>query len=135
MTTTARMTAAAQATGLQRLLIRLDGALCAALGLGLALGAGPIGTLAGVDAPAVIAGLGAGTALWGAFLLYSAAQPWFDRRLVAVAAVANVIWVLGSIALLFGAGLPLTPIGFWGIAAQADTVALLALAQFYALRR
>jgi hypothetical protein len=49
--------------------------------------------------------------------------------------VLDILWVLGSIILLFGGSLPLTLAGKWTIALLAEAVATFAILQTIGLRR
>lgn len=52
-----------------------------------------------------------------------------------LAVVLDVLWVAGSVALVFGGLLPLTTAGIWIIIVLAEIVAMFALVQFIGIRR
>ena len=49
--------------------------------------------------------------------------------------VLDVLWVLGSVALIFSNQIPLTVAGKWAVALVADVVALFAVLQYVGVRR
>jgi hypothetical protein len=120
---------------LGRLVVRADGFLCAAMGALMLAGAGPISAFLGLESllPTVLVG---GLLLpYGLGLIWLANRPTIERAMVLTPAFLNVLWVLGSVAILVGGTPSLTPGGWWAVALVADGVGLLALAQFYAARR
>jgi hypothetical protein len=118
-----------------RTILRADGALCAASGVLLLAGAGPIASLAGLDGPLGVVAVGAFLLPWGAGLLWLAGRRPVGRGLLLTVAVVNILWVIGSAAIILGGTPALSTLGTWGVALVADVVALLALAQLYAFRR
>lgn len=52
-----------------------------------------------------------------------------------LAVILDVLWVAGSIALVFGGLLPLTKAGIWIVIVLAEIVAVFALVQFIGIRR
>jgi hypothetical protein len=120
--------------GLLRLALRADAIFCLATGAISLVEAQPLGALLGV-APLALSILGAVVAVYGAFLLYTAAQAQISRRIALVALVLDAIWVIDSLVLLIGGWLPLTSAGMWTIGLVALAVATLAELKFFGLRR
>lgn len=52
-----------------------------------------------------------------------------------LAVILDILWVAGSVALVFGDWLPLTTTGIWIIVVLADIVAVFAILQFIGIRR
>ena len=127
--------------GLLRLALKLDAAATGALGVLVLLAAG---TVLGDQRPFVLL-LGTPLALLvplGLFLVAYAAFVWGvgDRRRINrtgawVVVVVNLLWVLGSVALVVAGWLPLTALGAAFVLVQGAAVALFAVLQFLGLHR
>lgn len=127
--------------GLLRLALKVDAAASGALGVLMLLTAGVV---IGVQRPFMLL-LGTPPALLvtvGLFLVAFAAFVWIIgtrekiNRTSAWAVVgANLLWVLGSVALAVAGGFPLTALGVAFVLVQAVAVFLFAVLQFLGLRR
>jgi low temperature requirement protein LtrA len=84
---------------------------------------------------AYLALLGIACLLYAGLLFYIASRPAIDPRLVWMNIAVAAVWVVGSIVLLFGGLLPLTPAGWWLVAGIALAVDALAVAQYIGLRQ
>ncbi len=115
--------------------VRADAAFCAVCGVSLLAGAGPIAAFLGWNNSLGVMALGGGLLVYAAELLWMTRKQPAGRGLVRMVMLLNWVWVLASVVIL-ATGVPaVTPGGWWAIAGQADLVALLALAQGYALRK
>jgi hypothetical protein len=120
---------------LLRLALRADAIFCIATGvIGLAA-AQPLSALLGIQPPLALSILGAIVAVYGAFLLYTAAQAQVSRRIAIAALVLDIVWVIDSAVLLIAGWLPLTSAGTWTIGLVAVVVAALGELKFFGLRR
>src|SRR5687767_2121232 len=98
------------------------------------LAAGPIEAATGIPA-ALLQPLGVVFLVYAAGLAYTASRPTISRAAARAIMLLNFGWVALSVAALIFGWLPLTPAGFWVVAAQAAAVDLLAVAQYLGLRR
>jgi hypothetical protein len=114
--------------------LRVDGLICIVAGAIALLDCRGISDFLGVDGAAVLAAIGAGTLLYGAWLAWRtrAAVP---RRIVRNIAIANVIWVVACIAMLALGTPAFSTRGIVLVEIVTLVVALLAAVQFIALRR
>jgi hypothetical protein len=119
---------------LLRLALRADAIVCITTGAISLVAAQPLGTLLGVS-PLALGILGAVVAVYGAFLLYAAAQAQISRRIALITLVLDAIWVIDSMVLLLTGWLPLTSAGMWTIGLVALAVATLGELKFFGLRR
>lgn len=119
---------------LLRLALRADAIVSLATGAISLVEAQPLGAMLGLP-PFALSILGAVVAVYGAFLLYIAAQPQISRRIVLAALVLDAIWVIDSVVLLISGWLPLTSAGMWTIGLVALAVATLGELKFFGLRR
>ncbi len=119
---------------LGRIALRVDGLVCIVSGAVALIGCREISDFLGVDGAAVLAVIGAGTLLYGAWLAWQtrAAVP---RRMVRAIAIANVIWVVASVGMLALGAPAFSTRGIVLIEAVTAVVALLAAVQFVAYRR
>ena len=104
-------------------------------GLFFLLGAAPIATFLGLDMPMMISFLGVDLLVFAAIVYKVATASPINRTFASVIIALDVVWVIGSIALIFGNFIPLTTGGKWAIAIIADIVSLFAIAQYIGLRR
>ncbi|HEU5097612.1 MAG TPA: hypothetical protein VFU22_01115 [Roseiflexaceae bacterium] len=119
---------------LLRLALRADAIFCLALGAISLVAAQPLAAMLGIPALALDI-MGAIVAVYGAFLLYTAAQAQVGRRIALAALVLDVIWVIDSAVLLIAGWLPLTNAGMWTVGIVALAVVALAELKFFGLRR
>jgi hypothetical protein len=120
---------------LLRIALRADAIFCIAAGaIGLAA-AQPLSALLGIQPPLALSILGAIVALYGVFLLYTAAQAQVSRRIVVTALVLDIVWVIDSAVLLYTGWLPLTSAGMWTIGLVALAAAAFGELKFFGLWR
>ena len=79
----------------------------------------------------LLAALGCGLTLFAVYLLWVARRPVPPASML-VFGVIDLLWVAGSVAFVLARVLPLSAAGTWTVAAQADVVAILAVAECYA---
>ena len=118
---------------LPRLALQADGAVCAALGTTLALGASPIAAFTGLPLAATL-GLGLALIPYGVGLFLRARRH-SDRRTLLTIAALNAVWVVASGLMLLTGWPALTTGGNWAVGIVALLVADLAAVQCYAARR
>jgi hypothetical protein len=118
---------------LGRVTLRADGLTCTVAGAVALLGCRPISRLLGVDGALPVAIIGAGGLLYGLWLTRQTrtAPP---RQLVRAIAVANVIWVIASLAALELGTPAFSTSGRVLVACVTAIVALFAAIQFLAYR-
>lgn len=109
-----------------------DAATCLGAGLLCTLAAAPLAGLTGLP-PGLLRGAGLFLLPFAALVFWSSLMP--AAPVVGAVAAANVLWVLAGVGVLLGAGLPVTPLGYAFVAAQAVVVAVIAGLQFRDLRR
>lgn len=125
----------APASDLARIVLRVDATVATASGVILIAGARPISDFLGVGSAVGLFVLGAVSLPYAALLLIAAGRSVIERRSVLVPAALNISWVVGSIALLVIGTPAFSTGGRWAVAVAADVGAMIALAQFIALRR
>lgn len=118
---------------LLRGVLRLDGIFSMISGAALAAASAMLTGLTGLPIQLIL-GIGLALIPFGALQLWASAQPRIDRRVAWFCIVVDDLWVLGSLALLFGA-LPLTSIGWWFVLVLALGVGGIGGAKFIGLRR
>jgi len=96
---------------------------------------GPLGQFMGVELPALYIVIGASLVVFSAGLMLNARREDISLIEAKISTVMDVVWVLGSIVVLFSPGTGLTLEGKWVIGIVADIVALFALLQYIGLRR
>jgi hypothetical protein len=130
-------TQAGRSTGsnLLRYAVRGDAIFSIATGAICLADAQPLATLLGIQPPLALQILGAVLVLYGAFLLYTAAQAQISRRIVIAAIALDLIWIIDSAILLVSGWLPLTSAGMWTIGLLAAAVVVVAELKFFGLRR
>jgi hypothetical protein len=122
-------------SNLLRYTLRGDAILSIASGAICLADAQPLATFLGIQPPLALEILGAVLALYGAFLLFTAAQPQLNRRIVIAAIALDLIWLIDSAILLVAGWLPLTSAGMWTIGLIVGAVAVVAELKFFGLRR
>lgn len=117
-----------------RSLLLFDAATCAAMGLALILGAGPVATLTALPA-GLLHYAGLSLLPIAAFMAFVALRPALQPAGARLVVLGNAAWAVASLALpLFGWVAP-NGLGVAFIAAQALAVVALALLERAALRR
>lgn len=119
-------------SNLLRFSLRLDSVTAALSGVLLIAAAQPIVDFLGVGAPWMMIAGGFAFLLYAFDLWWLSSREPINRILAILPIFANLLWVLGSAAILVTAWLPLTPAGWWAVAIVADLVALIAGLQLYA---
>ncbi|RMH00702.1 MAG: hypothetical protein D6706_03240 [Chloroflexi bacterium] len=117
-----------------RQVLRGNGIFSEVSGLFFIVAAGPIGRFLGADTPLVYVILGIGLVGYGALLLLATRR--VEVRSVGKTAVAlDLLWVIGSYALILSNIIPFTTAGKWAVGIIAEVVALFATLQIYGLWR
>lgn len=114
--------------------LQANAALTGLMGLALLVAAGPLATLTGLPAMMLWPD-GAVLLAYAAWLGYQSTRPTIGRGVALTAIVLDVLWVVGSMILLFGGLLPLTAAGWWIVLVQALIAADFAILQYIGLRR
>jgi hypothetical protein len=96
-------------------------------------GANFLSSFIGISEPMVFRVLGVGLILYAADLLWVASREKINPALGITAVILDVVWVIGSIILVFGSFIPLTTAGKWTILLLAEVVSIFAIVQGYAL--
>lgn len=108
---------------------------CVLSGLDFALFSRPVADFLGLSSPTVILVLGVGLIAYALVVFIQArAQP-LSLPFARFAIVADVLWVIGSAALIFTSMVAFTTAGKWAIAIIADIVLVFAILQYIGLRR
>ena len=117
-----------------RRVLALDSASCAAIGLLLTLGAGPLSALFGLGERLLF---GAGLLLLplAAFIAWLASRPAPPAPLVWVVIVGNLAWTAESFVLISTESGRITALGTAFVAAQAAAVLGISLLEYAGLRR
>lgn len=121
--------------GMLRTVLHANAAFSLLSGITGIVAAGPLAAFMGIDAPAVLGGLGVVLILYAGWLLYQTAQETIDRRVVLTAIILDALWVVDSVAILLIGWPPLTVAGKWTVAILALIVAGFAEAQYIGLRQ
>lgn len=119
---------------LLRRVFQADSLICLLSGGVMAAGAGQLAPLLGIPAAALVA-IGLFLVIYGGLLGFAASRPAIGRRAAWAAIVLDALWVVDSVVLLAGGWLPLTPVGWWLVVAQAVAVAGIAELKYLGLRR
>lgn len=120
---------------LARAALYADAAFVALSGLAMLVAAHPIAAFMGWPPPSALMIMGVLFLPYAAGLAWHAVQNDIPRRALIVPMVLNELWVLASIVILLSGAPPLTTGGKWTVGIVADIVAMIAIAQFIALRR
>ena len=121
-------------TDFLRRILALDSASCAAMGLALGLGAGPLAGLFGLPVGLVRT---AGLLLLplAAFIAWLASRPAPPPLLVWAVIVGNLGWTAESLLLIANESGRITPPGTAFVAGQAAAVLIVAMLEYAGLRR
>lgn len=120
-------------TFLRRALL-LDAAASGAMGLAMALAAGPLAELFGLP-PALLRWAGAGLLPFAALLAYLGTRERIAPPAVLAVVGVNLLWVVGSVGLLAAGSIEATALGSAFVVAQTLAVALFAVLQEIGRRR
>ena len=104
-------------------------------GLLMVLAASPISQFLGLSNPLILTIVGIALLLYMPFLFWLANQTPVPSWMTWVVIELDVLWVIGSLILIFTSLVPLTTGGKWVIAITADIVAIFAILQYFGLRR
>ena len=104
-------------------------------GLVALLAAQSLAAFTGIESPSIFVVLGIVLILYAVDLWWVASRETINRHLAWAAILLDVLWVIGSVAILLFGWLPLTVAGSWTIALLAEVVAIFAVLQFIGLRR
>jgi hypothetical protein len=118
-----------------RFALRANAAFSIISGLVLALGATALSPLMGIEPPAVLRVVGIGLLPFAAWLLYGAAREELSLADARVAVAADVLWVVGSAALIAFDPIGLSPAGRIAVGAVALCVADFAIWQSVGIGR
>ena len=137
MTTKTMTTASTQREPglLLRRALQADALASGVTGAGMALAAGPVAQLLGLDGALPIAVLGIDLLLFAAWVGYEAMQPALRVRRARAVLAINIVWVVASALVIALDPFGLSTAGKWAVAAVADVVALFALGEYIGLRR
>ena len=118
---------------LRRVLVA-DAFTCVATGMLMLLGAGFLGSVLGLPG-ALLRGAGLALLPIAGFIAYAGTRAQLSRSMVWTVIAGNVLWVLGSIALLLSGWVAPTTAGQAFIVVQAVAVAVLAELEYFGVRR
>jgi hypothetical protein len=113
--------------------LRANGIFSAVSGLLLILAAAPLAQLLGVSRPATLIGVGVSLLIYAAWLVRNARREVIDAAEASVAVVLDLVWVVGSLALVVTGRLSKT--GNWLVGSIADLVLCFGLLQWYGIRQ
>jgi hypothetical protein len=108
---------------------------CSTSGLAFAVFSGPIADFLGLSASWIILVLGIGLLLYGLEVFWFARKDSINQGFAKFVISADIVWVLGSLSLIFTNLVAFTSPGKWAIAIIADIVLVFAIAQYIGLRR
>ena len=124
-----------QTTGsLVRTILRGNAGFCFVSGLLLVLAKNTFSSIFGVGTIWMV-GTGIVLMVYAADLAWALSRPAWLPLVARIAIALDIVWVVGSLVLIFGGWLELTSLGWAVMIAQMVIVAGLAEAQFLALRR
>ena len=104
-------------------------------GLLLVFAAGPISQFLGLNNPYILTIIGIVLLLYVPFLVWLANQSPVPNWMAWLVIELDVLWVIGSLILIFTSLVPLTSGGKWAVAITADVVTIFAILQYIGLRR
>jgi hypothetical protein len=121
-------------TFLQRSLLG-NAAFSGISGLLMVLAAGPISQFLGLGNPLFMTVIGIILLLYMPFLVWLSIQSPVPNWMAWAVIELDVLWVIGSLILIFTDLVPLTTAGKWAVAITADIVTVFAILQYVGLRR
>jgi hypothetical protein len=104
-------------------------------GLLMFLAAGPISQFSGLDSPLILSIIGIVLLLYMPLLVWLANQSPVPNWMAWAVIELDLLWVIGSLILIFTSLVPLTTGGKWAIVITADIVTVFAFLQYIGLRR
>ena len=114
--------------------MRSNAIFCDVSGFAMILGAEPLSQFLGLQNPAILIVLGIGLIAWALMLFWGSIQEEIPNWLAWMAIDGDLVWVFGSMIILFLPIVSLNTAGKWTIAIVADIVLVFAIWQFFALR-
>lgn len=94
-----------------------------------------LSTFTGITPPAVFYVLGIVLLIYAVDLWWVSSKDPIDMRFAWAAIILDILWVLGSVFILFFGLLPLTVAGRWTVFFLAEIVAIFAIIQYIGVRR
>jgi hypothetical protein len=116
-------------------ILRLNAAFSGLFGLIFLIFPSAVGSWLSIPSTFAITVTGVSLLGWELFIAFIVSSNPISPTAAWIVIGGDVVWVLGSVALLLGGWLPLTLAGKWFIAIIADIVLLFAISQFMGLRR
>ena len=104
-------------------------------GLFMVFAAGPISQFLGLNNPFILTIIGIVLLVYVPFLVWLANQSPVPNWMAWLVIELDVLWVIGSLILIFTNLVPLTTGGKWAVAITADIVTIFAVLQYFGLRR
>ena len=104
-------------------------------GLIMVLAADALSQFLGLGSPIILTVVGIVLLLYAPMLVWLANQSPVPTHFTWEVIALDVLWVIGSVILIFTDFVPLTTGGKWAIAITADIIALFAILQYVGLRR
>ena len=119
---------------LLRRALLVDAIASGSMGLAFSIASRPLSNLLGFPAPALF-WVGLFLVAFAGFLIWLARRPQVSRPLVAAIVAGNLLWVVGSLALLPAGLVELTGLGVGVVLGQAAAVAVFAAVEYGGLRQ
>ena len=104
-------------------------------GLVMVVAAGAISQFLGLSNPLILVSTGIALLVFMSMLVWLSNQSPVPTSFAWAVIALDILWVAGSLILIFSDLMPLTPSGKWAVAITGDIVALFALLQYLGLRR
>jgi hypothetical protein len=135
MNSTQSVTQNNQGSNLLKNALRGNALFSGTSGLIALLAAQSLTAFTGIEPPIIFVLLGIVLILYAVDLWWITSRETINRRFAWAAIILDVLWVVGSIAILLFGWLPLTVAGSWTIVLLAEVVAIFAVLQYFGLRR
>ncbi len=101
----------------------------------LLLASSAVAQFMGLANGSILLAVGVGLAIFAADVAWVATRDNLNRSYVTTIAIADVLWVVGSVVLLVGGWVEFTTAGKWAVAIIADIVGSFGLLEFYGLMK
>ena len=115
--------------------LRANAVFSLVCGVLLLLDAKPIAEWMGLSSATALMVLGGALLFWAADVAFVATRPTLNKTFAQVIFGADVLWVVGSIAILLFDLFALSTAGKWIVLGVADIVLVISVAEFIGLRR
>ena len=135
MNTSANVSSTNQPASLLRIALKGNATFSIASGVVLVMAAPALARIMGIPWPLALTVTGVILLPFGLLLWRLAATQELAPTVGWIAVVLDVLWVVGSVALLLGGWLPLTAAGKWIVALLAEAVGLFAILEYLGVRR